>query len=51
MRRQYGFFVRRDTIANPAFIVCNACLKVARFVSVYAVFARKMNDGERSWMR
>jgi hypothetical protein len=36
-------------IANPAFIVCDACLKVAHFVSVYAVFARKKNDRKRSW--
>ena len=38
-------------IANPAFIVRDACLKVAHFVSVYLVFARRMDDGERSWMR
>ena len=38
-------------IANPASIVCDACLKVAHFVSVYASFERKMDCRERSWMQ
>jgi hypothetical protein len=51
MSFRYSVILVACPIANPAFIVCDACLKVAHFVSVCAVFARKINDREHSWMR